>query len=348
MLLKHQLLSLCLFCIFFLSDSFAIKTQSNPNSATDIFSKAFSFCTPIHGEASLRDAPKGYMIRKLEEGYPVIIKSVYKDWVEVTYSIDVLNMELCNKFMHLDRYEKKTGFVHIKFLPKLAIMNHNSMPDNNIISVQKTTDKADIKFRDEVIHSINLGEYGPDYLTSEIDYYLMYTGVKEYPYLFFYSGWGSDINFDPPVIVLFGNKTITHWYPQPGNRTSCKFLEIKDNELVISEALLCGWRMTTQIKISSKGILRTKAVGNRSYLDISNQIDLNILKSDINIFNDTQVRKFETITEGTIIKGYHLIRFDEVSGLVEVELNDIIGWIKLDDLLKSLPLVEMNAGCIAG
>ena len=156
------------------------------------------------------------------------------------------------------------------------------------------------------------------------------------------------MSYDPPVIVLFGNQNITRWYPQPGNRATCKFLEIKDNELVIREALLCTWTMTTQIKITSKGIIRTKAVGNKSYLDISNEIDLNILKSDINIFSDTQMRKYETISEGTMIKGYHLIQMDEISGLVKVELNETIGWIKLDDLLKSLPLVEMNAGCNAG
>jgi len=323
-----------------------------------------SNCVEISGPANIRDQENGKVTDTIPDKFFVKLIDIKDDWVFIVYDPQRSSKEKCDSVEN-EMFSKK-GFTDIKNLPRLTLIAANFIPNVGqskkplpLISFEgektiNTSPYYTIFFNSHTgipkdfnitnVEKTKLFTFDPSGIeeNESMSYWIIYTGKKEHPYLFLFSGFANDMYGIEPEIVLFGGKNIKSWKPNAGNRVSSSFIGIKDNYLIINEAFICMFEMQTSLKISSSGIDRVFGTINLKDIKADNS------EGKITLYlNKDSDKELATINKGTKIK-IHFEELDFKSNRVKAKINDKSGWIDLDKLREAAPQIYDQACCGCG
>lgn len=315
-------------------------------------------CIVIDKNTNIKDKPFGKNIAQLQVESAIKIGIIKDGWAEIFYS-QKQSLADCKSTVIYDN----VGWISTSDIPNLLLLTTNSIPimanKNKLFSIkkQKTTsitngsDIWNFRFGKTVI--LKVDTTGFDTGVDKANYWVLYTGSKEFPYLLFYSGFTNDVFGDKPVMVFFGNKTKKMWFPNIGDRVvDSELLNVGINSLVITEAFYCLLQIKTTLSISKDAtVKRIDGVFSARWSNVNKGISSAdepklILTDNLILYkNENKSRSF-TIKKGEI--ELRLVKVDFKKNLVKVLVNSKPGWIEFQKIVEVIPQLSNFACCGCG
>jgi hypothetical protein len=240
-----------------------------------------------------------------------------------------------------------------KDLPALLLLAHDFIPElggRPLFSFSSPSSSTRlVQCKDKVLLMISDLEMEDG--RSPLHYWVFSTDIPAFPFMLLYSGHSGDMHQDNPAMVLFGGNDIRTWQPNPGNRVNTDYVGISGDRLIIREAVFCTFSVKTALEIKADGIKRSGSVFDKdqcwSHVPESTSDDFNRLTKDVRLYKNRGKGHYTLLKSGTAVS----IKFKEADSdnqLLRVEINGTAGWVCIQDLLDSCPMVRSYACCGCG
>lgn len=355
-LYRAKLLKVNLWYLFLLP--FLLVLLTNVSFAQIISKTKPCSCIVIDKNTDIKDKLLGENIAQLQAGSTIKIGAIKDDWLEIHYS-KKQSLADCKSTVIYDN----TGWISISDIPKLSLLATNSIPimanKNKLFSIQKQKTASipdesytwNFRFGNTVL--LKADTTGFNIGVDKINYWVLYTGSKEFPYLLFYSGFTNDIAGDKPVMVFFGNKSKKTWLPNMGDRVvDSELLNVGTNSLVIREAFHCLMQIKTTLSISNNAtVQRIDGIFPAGWTNVNRIISSDdesklMLTDTLTLYENENKSHSFTIKKGEI--NLRLVKFDFKKNLIKVLVNSKSGWIEFQKIVETVPKLSNFACCGCG
>lgn len=303
------------------------------------------YCTPVSGEAMLRNGPGGKVIDTLSNQSPIRIGKSRGKWVKIWYGKQY-DMELCDGTAKLPL----SGWINSKHIPSNTLIATNFIPEmgsgNPLLEVSRVAQdevgsdfsvkaSRDTSWELLLIRSTYRQRY------NEITYSVIYTGNAKYPYALFYSGQMGEFHIDPPEVVFFGgNEAPITWYPHEGYRTWAELKEIHPDHFIIREAFGCNIKVDVRAEWIKGDFQRTYGIFPEiEKAQVSRNLKLAFYKTalgskEMEIFEGKEKKRLVHAFPPESAISIRLLEIDFQAKAVFLQANHQIGWADLSQVIE--------------
>ncbi|MBN1962439.1 MAG: hypothetical protein JW841_16010 [Deltaproteobacteria bacterium] len=306
-------------------------------------------------------------IQVLNKNIDVFSKTNGKKTGMLSVGENIRIMDISGEWVSLD--QKEGGWVKRGDLPTLMLLAHDyipvigSKPLFTIIPYSSKEYNSEVlflffgcgenyNFSEKVILNIAKAEMGGgEDGSSSPHYWVFNTKNPRFPFMILYSGHSGDMHHDTPALALFGGEEIRVWMPNPGNRIDVDFVGVVNDRLVINEALFCSFRVNTTLEITASGIKRVRGDFNKDQVlpPTGIQYTPEALIKDIRFYKNNKKTQYGLLKKGMVISSIIFLEADfSINDMVKVKINNKIGWVNIDELKNSCPMVYTFACCGCG
>lgn len=296
-------------------------------------------CVLVDGPANIRTKPGGKKVESLPDLTPVKIERIEGAWVKIHYTHDA-TIQTCSSLPE----HVYIGWTHIENLPYTAPLSENFLPmmadkfrlvNIKLIGEKRyNTEQLDIYKVSYMGESLLEISHPQGSLTDHAAYSVLFSGIKAYPYIFYYSGFSDEQYHEDAALVLFGNRRNKKIYLNNADGSLSQLKEAGEGYLQIEEFWREGLRISSRYELKYKEPERISAeviwdttespfaMAKDVMLPLYLDHKLNKKKSTLDIVSDTPLR---------------VLKIDFVRNTYLIEVGETTGWINskvFEDLLE--------------